>query len=156
MKFLKMILIVPWLVACAGQSGAKALNCDEAYTTVEINRCALQEFKQSERDLQRYYEKVITLNQNDETFIESITQSQSHWLMYRKGHCDSVYTYWRDGTIRSLQSITCKTQLTQERTLQLWQNFLTFVDDTDIDGTDLDSTGLALPKPEYFLEQESR
>ncbi len=148
MKLLKCVLLVPWLAACAGLSGADedsstGIQCDDVFTTVEINRCAKKELQQSESELQLYYETVVEANRDDEVFLDSLKQSQAQWLSYRDSHCDSVYRYWREGTIRGVMSLACKTQLSQQRTLQLWQSFLTFVDGSEP----------AMPKPEYFLEQ---
>ena len=43
---------------------------------------------------------------------------------------DSVYTQWRDGAIRGIMAISCKTKLTKQRTHDLWENFLTYMDST--------------------------
>ncbi|MDE0552455.1 hypothetical protein OU793_24315, partial [Vibrio sp. VP6] len=59
----------------------------------------------------------------------------SHFVLeskqaYMSSHCDSVYTQWRDGTIRGVMAISCKTKLTKQRTHELWENFLTYMDST--------------------------
>ncbi len=45
-------------------------------------------------------------------------------------HCNSVYTQWRDGTIRGIMFTSCKIQLTKQRTHRVWSYFLTRLDST--------------------------
>ncbi|TQO82301.1 lysozyme inhibitor LprI family protein, partial [Vibrio cholerae] len=62
--------------------------------------------------------------------VSAIQVAQKDWQSYMSSHCNSVYTQWRDGSIRSVLAISCKTQLTRQRTHEIWKNFLTYMDST--------------------------
>jgi len=56
--------------------------------------------------------------------------SQAAWIDYRKAECEAVYDRWSDGTIRGAMYEGCWTSLTRTRTMEVWANWLTFMDDT--------------------------
>jgi uncharacterized protein YecT (DUF1311 family) len=76
-------------------------------------------------------------NSYDPELIKSIDVAQKAWSLYAEAHCDSIYTMWREGTIRGVMHLNCKTKITKLRTHELWENFLTY----------LDSTPPVLPEP---------
>ena len=106
------------------------LNCDTAYTTPDINRCAAIEKEAAEKVMEKYLAYSKKRYADDRVVIESINKAQESWLLYRQSHCGSVFDTWRDGTIRTVMSLNCSTQLTQQRTYELWRAFLTYVDST--------------------------
>jgi len=118
------------LFALCLSSPSFALDCQQAYTTIEVNQCAQQELLSAEKKMQRYLAQSIAQFRDDSLVAESIEQAQHAWLAYRKTHCDSVYNQWRGGTIRTVMAIACETKLTQQRTRELWLNYLTFMDST--------------------------
>ncbi|GHE22233.1 lysozyme inhibitor LprI family protein [Halomonas urumqiensis] len=105
-----------------------ALDCDNAVSTLEINQCASIELESAQAELTRYLEASFEHNVHDPELIESIKMAQKDWQDYMSSHCDSVYTQWRDGTIRGVMTISCKTKLTKRRTHEIWSNFLTYMD----------------------------
>ena len=105
-------------------------DCDHAMTTIEINQCAAIELDSAQVELERYLKASIEHNADDKALVAAIEQAQQDWQAYISSHCDSVYTQWRDGTIRSVMAISCKTQLTRQRTHELWKNFLSYMDST--------------------------
>ncbi|WP_150304560.1 lysozyme inhibitor LprI family protein [Pseudomonas saliphila] len=108
----------------------KPADCGNALTTLEINQCAAIELELAQSELAKYLEVSFEHNANDPELIESIKVAQQDWLEYMSSHCDSVYTKWREGTIRDVMAISCKTQLTEQRTHEVWANFLTYMDST--------------------------
>ncbi|MFC3032047.1 lysozyme inhibitor LprI family protein [Pseudoalteromonas fenneropenaei] len=118
-------------------AGGDDLDCDKASTTFAINQCAAQQLQQAEAQMADYLAAAIKHHHVDKELVAAISDSQTAWLSYREVHCDAVYTQWRDGTIRGLMALSCKTALTQQRTSTLWQAYLTF----------LDSTAPILPEP---------
>ena len=81
-------------------------------------------------ELDQYLEASFELNAYDEALVSSIKVAQKSWQTYMTAHCDSVYTQWRDGSIRGLMALSCKTKLTKQRTHEVWENFLTYMDST--------------------------
>lgn len=111
-------------------AGDKILDCDNAQNTLEINNCASIELGYAEAELNEYLKASFEHNANDPTLIESMKIAQKDWQAYMSSHCSSVYTQWRDGTIRGVMSISCKAKLTKQRTHEIWSNFLTYMDST--------------------------
>ncbi|WP_083835117.1 lysozyme inhibitor LprI family protein [Alishewanella jeotgali] len=65
----------------------------------------------------------------------------ANWQAYRLSHCNSVYMQWRDGSIRGVMAFSCKTQLTKQRSHDIWKNFLSY----------MDGTPAILPEPDTSL-----
>ncbi|TOB51174.1 lysozyme inhibitor LprI family protein, partial [Vibrio parahaemolyticus] len=80
--------------------------------------------------LDKYLNTSFEHNSHDPELTAAIKLAQQDWQAYMSSHCDSVYTQWRDGTIRGIMAISCKTKLTKQRTHELWENFLTYMDST--------------------------
>lgn len=110
---------------------AAELDCENAVSTLEMNECASLELEAAEREMYRYLETSLEYHSEDTELIEAIQESQAAWEEYARAHCDSVFTLWRDGTIRGLMSISCKTRRTKERTHALWSDFLVPLDDSE-------------------------
>ena len=137
MKKLWMIsvLLVPG-VAMATTPTTK-INCDDAYSTLEINQCAADKFDAADQQLQVYLTKSIQQNSTDKALVDAIEIAQKQWLQYRQAECNAVYTQWQQGTIRGVMTLSCKLALTQQRTLTVWENYL----------RPMDSSEAVLPKP---------
>ena len=106
----------------------ETLDCANAWTTVDMNRCMGEELAAAERELERYLAKSVERYADDGVSVDAIRRGQKAWLEYREAHCGAVYTIWRDGTIRSAMGAGCKLDLTQRRAKSLWESFLTFGD----------------------------
>ncbi|MDP4534774.1 lysozyme inhibitor LprI family protein [Alkalimonas collagenimarina] len=126
-KYITLALAISSFTAMATD---KTLDCDNALSTLEINQCALIELELAQTELTQYLEASLEHNAFDSELIESITIAQKDWQVYMQSHCDSVYTKWREGTIRGVMAVACKTKLTKQRTHEVWSNFLTYMDST--------------------------
>ncbi len=126
----KYLLIVFVSLSFLTVAEEAVLDCDSAMTTLQINYCASIELALAQAELAQYLEATFEHKSHDPELVKSIKVSQEDWLAYRSSHCDSVYTQWRDGTIRGVMAISCKTKLTKQRTHEIWTNFLTYMDDT--------------------------
>lgn len=107
---------------------SEGIACDEAVSTFEINECALQELGLAEAALLSQLDKVYSLYANDEELLTSIRLAQQRWQAYMSAHCESIHLKWRGGTIRGLMGLSCKTSLTQQRSRELWLNFVNTLD----------------------------
>ena len=118
------------LVLFSSTSFSSELNCENVISTIDINQCAAIELQTAETEMQRYFTKSLEHQQHDKELVKAIEYAQKAWRNYTTSHCDSVYTMWREGTIRGVMAISCKTMLTKQRTHELWSQFLTFMDNT--------------------------
>lgn len=118
------------IIACSHAYG-EPLDCRESTTTLELNQCAMQKLDTAEDEMRRYLEKSLDRHGDDKKLTEAIENAQKAWRSYRGAHCNSIYTMWRQGTIRDVMSLECQTRLTKQRTHELWLEFLTYMDSTD-------------------------
>lgn len=116
------LLSSPILSASAG------VDCQNARTTIEINQCAATELESAQAMLDEYLQASFEHHADDPELVAAIKTAQKDWQSYMTSHCDAIYTQWRDGTIRGVMSLSCKTQLTRQRTHEIWANFLTYMD----------------------------
>lgn len=117
-------------LAFSVSAAEKELDCEKASTTIEINQCATIELDLAQQQMTHYFEKSLEHNNYDPELVESIKIAQIEWKKYFNAHCDSVYTQWREGSIRGIMGVSCKTKITKQRTHELWENFLTYMDST--------------------------
>ncbi|MGD7036066.1 lysozyme inhibitor LprI family protein [Methylotuvimicrobium buryatense] len=106
------------------------IDCDQAMTTIEVSHCAMIDLERAEIELAKYLNASSQHYADDFKLIDAIASSQEQWKAYREAHCNAVFTKWRDGSIRSNMAILCKARLTQQRTHELWESFLTYIDIT--------------------------
>lgn len=106
------------------------VNCKNAENTMQINYCAGVELENAENEMNTYFLKSKEHNNYDPVLIKSIEKAQQAWSVYAEAHCNSIYTMWREGTIRGIMHLSCKTNLTKQRTHDIWSNFLTYMDST--------------------------
>lgn len=122
---------VLWLALALGATAAADdLDCKNAITTPDINHCAGLELSAAEDVMAEYLAASRERVSYDAELVAAIEEAQEAWLAYRRAHCGSVYTQWRDGTIRTVMSLTCSERLTRQRTHDLWTSFLTYMDST--------------------------
>ncbi|MGF1824889.1 DUF1311 domain-containing protein [Vibrio splendidus] len=134
--------------SCSTLAGEHVIDCENAMTTIEINHCASIKLESAQMELDKYLTASFEHNAYDAELVSSIKVAQESWQTYQSAHCDSVYTQWRDGSIRGLMALSCKTKLTKQRTHELWENFLTYMDSTP--------PVLPEPEPEPVLEVEPK
>ncbi len=126
----KCLIIILAGLSFGALAEEESIDCNNAMTTIEINQCAAIELESAQVKLDKYLSSSFEHNSYDPELIAAIKLAQQDWQAYMSSHCDSVYTQWRDGTIRGIMAISCKTKLTKQRTHELWENFLTYMDST--------------------------
>ena len=117
---------------------AEEINCDKAMTTYQINMCSRQEVQQAENEMLDYLNASKDRYSEEAQVLKLLTESQAQWREYRKAHCDAIYQVWAEGTIRGVMYNDCMFDVTKDRTHELWQSYLTY----------MDSTPPILPEPE--------
>ncbi|MFV8460924.1 lysozyme inhibitor LprI family protein [Vibrio campbellii] len=127
-KVLSVVLLacVPWLASASDD----VVDCDNAMNTLEINHCAVLELEFAQVELEKHLAASFEHNAEDAELVGAIKGAQDSWQAYMTAYCDSIYTQWRDGSIRGLMALSCKTKLTKQRTHEVWENFLTYMDST--------------------------
>ncbi|MEZ8358380.1 lysozyme inhibitor LprI family protein [Vibrio splendidus] len=129
MKKVLTVVLLTCLPLLASASD-DVIDCENAMNTLEINHCAAIELETAQAELDKYLAASFEHNDYDAELVASIKKAQESWQAYMSAHCNSVYTQWRDGSIRGLMALSCKTTLTKQRTHEVWANFLTYMDST--------------------------
>jgi uncharacterized protein YecT (DUF1311 family) len=111
--------------------GEEKIDCEKAFTTIEINVCAKKEADLAYSVLENYLNKAKERYSSEKTVVDTLNKSQEAWLAYRKAHCDAVYEQWSGGTIRGAMFGGCMLKLTKLRTHVIWQDYLTYMDSTN-------------------------
>lgn len=111
-------------------SYAEEKDCNHAINTIEINACLGKELEVAEAQLARYLAKSHERYDHEPAIADALDQSQQNWLVYRQSHCDAIYTVWSDGSIRGAMFGECMLTLTKQRTHQIWEDYLTYMDNT--------------------------
>jgi len=109
-------------------------------TTPEVNACGEEYAARADRELTRYLAvarrriaDASSENSNPSTSertLAALEASQKTWEAFRKAECEAVFEWWREGTIRGAMFEGCMRSLTKARTEQVWETWLSFVDDT--------------------------
>lgn len=120
------LLLAPALLA---QSGADALDCDNAMTQTAMNMCSKQEYDRADAELNRVWEQVRAHARNaDGTYDhddgqpghwETLLKAQRAWLIYREEHCRLSSYDARGGSLQPLLLNDCMTSLTEARAAEL-------------------------------------
>lgn len=128
-----MVKVITFLLmsACSFTAMAAAVDCDKAFDTLEINYCAKIKLDKTEAEMKRYFAKIIAEYTDETHVVESINIAQLAWQSYSKSQCDSVFTMFRDGSNRVMMTLNCRTKLTQQRTHELWTQYLTYIDSAE-------------------------
>ena len=127
-KLISALIAVCFSFSALADEGV--VDCENAMNTIEINQCAAIELESAQAELDKYLAASFEHNAYDAELVASIKKAQESWQAYMTAHCDSVYTQWRDGSIRGVMALSCKTTLTKQRTHEVWANFLTYMDST--------------------------
>lgn len=122
-----MMLLLPVLAAGA----ATGLDCENAVTQQDMNRCAAIEYERSDDALNDQWKKTSQVmkrrdSEHGEAFGDgrdgyflTLLDSQRAWLQYRDKHCANEGYLFRGGSMEPLMVSTCKTRLTRLRTEEL-------------------------------------
>jgi uncharacterized protein YecT (DUF1311 family) len=139
---MKKVLLLLCAVSLAAFAGGE-LDCATAWRAQEINQCKNQDYLAASKVMEEYLAKSLERYADDEALLAAIKEAQAAWEQYVDQHCQSVFSIWRDGTARTAITLDCKQALTRQRTLVLWESFLTY----------MDSTPPILPKPKPYTEK---
>lgn len=105
------------------------LDCANAGSTMEQNICAGREVQALEQNLRHYTDTAYKVlreqpDSDPEPLIAEISESETLWKAYVESACGAVYTYWQQGTIRTVMGASCQMELIRERTHYIWREYL--------------------------------
>ena len=112
-------------------------------TTLEMETCLVSKLHGIEERLQRYMDaatkrigdngasgKLYGAPDDSAEILDAFRKGAAAWTAYRSAACDAVYASWATGTIRGAMALACEIRITEERTHEVWRDWLTYMDRT--------------------------
>jgi len=91
--------------------------CDSPQTQSEMNRCAGEELRRTDAQLNAAYARLLKkLDANRRTKLQ---KAERAWIAYRDAQCAYEGSASEGGSIQPLEIAACKTELTKARMVQL-------------------------------------
>lgn len=91
--------------------------CDSPQTQVEMNRCAGEELRRTDAQLNVAYGRL--LKKLDANRRAKLQKAERAWVAFRDAQCDYEGSESEGGSIQPLEVAACKTELTNARIAQL-------------------------------------
>lgn len=104
-------------------TSAQTPDCTNPTTTIEINACAAESYRQADAQLNRVYDELMA--QLDDANREKLVEAQLAWIEFRDANCEWEAFRFEGGTIQPSMRLGCLERLTRDRTLTL-QNYANF------------------------------
>jgi uncharacterized protein YecT (DUF1311 family) len=101
------------------QPAAEADPCANARTQLEMNECAIKEYKAADAELNRVYKEVIAALRPE--MQEKLRAAQRAWITYRDANCDCAAFEYTGGSIYPLMYYSCLRDMTITRTQKIRQ-----------------------------------
>lgn len=106
-------------------------DCARAMTSLEVNACVARDLQNETRRMETYLQAAYARMRMDTPKQDGwLRASQPAWEAYKDIACGAVHEWWREGTVRTAESLHCRIDLTRERTHFVWRSFLTYADTT--------------------------
>ncbi|MHA6332478.1 DUF6265 family protein [Qipengyuania sp. CAU 1752] len=110
--------------------GAEPARCPDAMTTVGINECLGTVMGRADMRRRQYLGAALERHGDNLELRSLIEASGVLFLRYRDAECRAVAEDWQEGTIGTAMILSCFIEMTDRRTHAIWQNWLTFMDNT--------------------------
>lgn len=110
-----------------------AFKCDG--NTIEINQCLAAIRDRAKLREDRYFEAAVggksglPARMTERERLMRAAQDAAEES--RKQECGAVYEQWKAGTIRNAMALRCEIRLIDQRTHDIWQNWLTYQDSSE-------------------------
>lgn len=104
--------------------------CPDADTTVDMDQCYAEVLDRADATRARYLAAAQGRFADRPELAEMIGASDEAFTAYRDAECGAVLQNWIDGTIRGVMTLGCRIAMTDARTHEIWDNWLTFPDST--------------------------
>ena len=106
---------------------AEDLDCDNAMTQLDMNRCAHQAYLLADEDLNLAYGMAVDMARSMDAYlqegevpaVELLRDAQRAWITFRDKACEVESTMFRGGSMQPLIYATCLERETRARTESL-------------------------------------
>ncbi len=102
----------PSQVSTAGKKG-----CADMLTQHDMNRCAQEEYKKADAELNKFYLQAIAKLSPEHK--PKLKTAQLAWIQFRDAHCDCEAFTFDGGSMEPLIKFSCLASVTKHRTQQI-------------------------------------
>ena len=99
-------------------------------TTLAMNECYAQTLSRADERRAAYLVAALEREAEKPETAAMIVASDKAFTAYRDAECNAVYESWIEGSIRNVMALSCSIEMTDQRTHDIWQNWLTYMDST--------------------------
>ena len=124
----QILALVVLGLCSAGLVQASTVQCDGS--TLEIQACMGKRLDEANARLAKYLTAAQARIDKDFGSRPNLKATQAAWARYRDLECADVFELWEQGTYRTIASSECMLRVTQQRTHEVWQAYLTHQDST--------------------------
>lgn len=115
------------LIAFAAPVAAEDLDCENALTQLDMNRCAHQAYLLAEEDLNHAYGMAVDAARSMDKYLQNgevptvtmLRDAQRAWITFRDKACELESTIVRGGSMQPLIYASCLERETRARTESL-------------------------------------
>ena len=112
---------------CGSAQPEPPVSCTNPTSTIEINECAMREYKARDRELNEAYRALIAALKPDDAgdttdypaVRTQLVAAQRAWVSFRDADCNASRKYYEQGTIRTAMHLGCLIERTVQRTKEL-------------------------------------
>ena len=130
--FSKAVLACALLLPCCVLAQDESpISCTSPKNTLEINECAMREYKDRDRELNEAYRALgnslgpgAAGDTTDYAAVRArLVAAQKAWVVFRDADCLALRKLYEEGTIRTAMQLGCLIERTVQRTkeLQAWR-----------------------------------
>ena len=110
-------LVVPTQTIADTMYLAQKLDCNNAQTQLEINRCAQLFYQNADKKLNQIYQQLLPKLERSRK--QKLVAAQQAWIKFRDTSCEFERSGYEGGSIAPTIYFSCLEKTTQQRTQQL-------------------------------------
>jgi uncharacterized protein YecT (DUF1311 family) len=118
---------VALLPCCTSAQLETPVSCVNPTSTLEINECAMREYKVRDRELNEAYRALTASlkpdgagDTTDYAAVKTqLVATQKAWVSFRDADCNALRKYYEQGTMRTAMHLGCLIERTVQRTKEL-------------------------------------
>jgi uncharacterized protein YecT (DUF1311 family) len=110
-------LVVPTQTIANTMYFAQKLDCNNARTQLEINRCAHLSYQNADKKLNQVYQQLLPKLERSRK--QKLVAAQQAWIKFRDTSCEFERSGYEGGSIAPTIYFGCLEKTTQQRTQQL-------------------------------------
>jgi uncharacterized protein YecT (DUF1311 family) len=114
----RLFLLTIFILAMGASARAQ---CEDAKSTAQTNACFAKELKKADTELNGVYRATVKKLHPEDAIL--LRKTQRAWLAYRDAQCAAEHALWGGGTGGPAAWMSCKLELTRQRTAEIQNTY---------------------------------